>query len=212
MSKTKVRPHVLEEKWNALSHGIGIVLALVGSVILFNGDMDGAPYLRSSITVYCLSLILLFSASTAYHSVESPKLKKRLRVLDHISIYYLIAGTYTPVCLGLLTGSKGWLLFYLVWGIALLGTLLKFFFTGKFEAFSLVLYGVMGWLIVIDLPYLIKTLSTTGLTYLALGGAFYTVGILFYALKKIPFNHLIWHIFVLSGAFSHWMLIHHLLG
>jgi len=131
--------------------------------------------------------------------------------LDHISIYYLIAGTYTPVCLSLLPGSKGWLLFYLVWGIALLGTFLKLFYTGRFEAFSLILYGVMGWLIVIDLPYLIKNLSTSGLTYLALGGAFYTIGILFYALKKIPFNHLIWHIFVLAGAASHWMLIHQLL-
>ena len=211
MSKNKVSPHVLEERWNARSHGIGVVLALVGSILLLNKDMAGTPFLRSSVTVYCLSLVLLFSASTAYHSTESPKRKKRLRILDHISIYYLIAGTYTPVCLSLLPGSKGWLLFYLVWGIALLGTFLKLFYTGRFEAFSLILYGVMGWLIVIDLPYLIKNLSTSGLTYLALGGAFYTIGILFYALKKIPFNHLIWHIFVLAGAASHWMLIHQLL-
>src|SRR5690606_31708435 len=184
---------------------------LVGSILLLNKDMAGTPFLRSSVTVYCLSLVLLFSASTAYHSTESPKRKKRLRILDHISTYYLIAGTYTPVCLSLLPGSKGWLLFYLVWGIALLGTFLKLFYTGRFEAFSLILYGVMGWLIVIDLPYLTKNLSTSGLTYLALGGAFYTIGILFYALKKIPFNHLIWHIFVLAGAASHWMLIQHLL-
>jgi len=211
MSKAKVLPHVVEEKWNARSHGIGIVLALGGSFLLLNGDLDGTPYLRSSVTVYCLSLVLLFSASTAYHSTENPKRKRKLRILDHISIYYLIAGTYTPVCLSLLQESKGWLLFYLVWGIALLGTLLKLFYTGRFEAFSLILYGVMGWLIVIDLPYLIENLSTKGLTYLALGGAFYTIGILFYALKKIPFNHLIWHIFVLGGAASHWMLIHHLL-
>jgi len=211
MSKAKVLPHVVEEKWNARSHGIGIVLALGGSFLLLNGDLDGTPYLRSSVTVYCLSLVLLFSASTAYHSTESPKWKKRLRILDHISIYYLIAGTYTPVCLSLLPGSKGWLLFYLVWGIALLGTFLKLFYTGRFEAFSLILYGVMGWLIVIDLPYLIKNLSTSGLTYLALGGAFYTIGILFYALKKLPFNHLIWHIFVLAGAASQWMLIDQLL-
>src|SRR5690606_17524903 len=135
MSKNKVRPYVLEEKWHARSHGIGVLLALVGCILLLNKDMTGTPFLSSSVTVYCLSLLLLFSASTAYHSTESPKRKKRLRILDHISIYYLIAGTYTPVCLSLLPGSKGWLLFYLVWGIALLGTFLKLFYTGRFEAF-----------------------------------------------------------------------------
>lgn len=163
--------------------------------------------MKASITAYVASLFLLFSASTIYHAVENPKLKKRLRILDHISIYYLIAGTYTPVCLSILLPSKGWLLFYLVWGIALFGTVLKIFFTGRFEAFSLVLYGVMGWLIVIDLPYLLGHMSSSGLIYLASGGAFYTIGILFYAVKRIPYNHLIWHFFVLGGAISHWCLI-----
>lgn len=163
--------------------------------------------MKGSIIAYVISLIVLFLASTIYHAVENPKIKKKLRTLDHISIYYLIAGTYTPVCLSVLMPSKGWLLFYLVWGTALFGTVLKIFFTGKFEAFSLVLYGVMGWLIVIDLPYLLEHMSSMGLIYLALGGAFYTIGILFYAVKKIPYNHLIWHFFVLSGAISHWRLI-----
>lgn len=163
--------------------------------------------MKGSIGAYVASLLLLFTASTIYHAVQNPKLKKRLRILDHISIYYLIAGTYTPVCLSVLLPSKGWLLFYLVWGIALFGTVLKIFFTGRFEAFSLVLYGVMGWLIIIDLPYLIEHMSALGLFYLSLGGAFYTIGILFYAIKKIPYNHLIWHFFVLGGAISHWWLI-----
>ncbi|MEX0312675.1 MAG: hemolysin III family protein, partial [Allomuricauda sp.] len=130
-----------------------------------------------------------------------------LRVLDHISIYYLIAGTYTPVCLTTLIDSKGWLLLYSVWGIALFGTVLKLFFTGKFEVFSLLLYGVMGWLVIIDYPFLSENISSKGLFYLALGGAFYTIGILFYAIKKIPYNHLIWHFFVLGGAISHWLMI-----
>ena len=163
--------------------------------------------MKESIGAYVASLLLLFTASTIYHAVQNPKLKKRLRILDHISIYYLIAGTYTPVCLSVLLPSKGWLLFYLVWGIALFGTVLKIFFTGRFEAFSLVLYGVMGWLIIIDLPYLMEHMSALGLFYLSLGGAFYTIGILFYAIKKIPYNHLIWHFFVLGGAISHWWLI-----
>lgn len=207
MSKPKARAHAREEKWNVISHGLGIVLALAGSMVLLSRDLEGIPHLKTGVLVYCLSLILLFSASTAYHATTDPKRRKNLRILDHIGIYYLIAGTYTPVCLALLQDSLGWVLLYLVWGIALFGTFLKLFYTGKFETFSLILYGVMGWLVVIDLPYLIGALAPSGLVYLALGGAFYTIGILFYALRKIPFNHLIWHLFVLAGAASHWMLI-----
>ena len=198
---------LLEEKLNAYSHALGIVLAAIGGILLFENDLGAIPFMKGGITVYVASLLLLFTASTIYHAVENPKLKKKLRILDHISIYYLIAGTYTPVCLSILLPSKGWLLFYLVWGIALFGTVLKIFFTGRFEVFSLVLYGVMGWLIVIDLPYLLEHMSSSGLLYLAAGGAFYTIGILFYAVKKIPYNHLIWHFFVLGGAIAHWFLV-----
>jgi hemolysin III len=204
---TQSNPVLLEEKLNAYSHAVGIVLAIIGGIVLFKNYLDSIPLMKGSIIAYTSSLILLFTASTIYHAVENPKIKKRLRILDHISIYYLIAGTYTPVCLSVLLPSKGWLLFYLVWGIALFGTVLKIFFTGRFEAFSLVLYGVMGWLIVIDLPYLLEHMYSSGLIYLAAGGAFYTIGILFYAVKKIPYNHLIWHFFVLGGAISHWCLI-----
>ena len=203
----KSDPVLLEEKWNAYSHAFGILLALMGSRVLFQEDLIGTPNLYGSVLVYCLSLVHLFTASTVYHSVQNPKLKKKFRIWDHISIYYLIAGTYTPVCLTVLLPSKGWLLFYLVWGIALFGTILKLFFTGRFEVFSLVLYGIMGWIIVIDLPYLLENFSKSGLVYLSLGGAFYTIGIIFYAVKKIPYNHLIWHFFVLGGAISHWTMI-----
>ena len=199
-------PTLIEERWNAYSHAFGIALALMGSILLFQDEVM-QPYLKGSILVYSISLVLLFTASTVYHAVQNPKVKRKLRILDHISIYYLIAGTYTPVCLTVLLPSKGWLLFYLVWGIALFGTILKLFFTGRFETFSLVLYGVMGWLIVIDLPYLLEHMSATGLLYLSLGGVFYTIGILFYAIKKIPYNHLIWHFFVLGGAISHWLMV-----
>lgn len=200
-----------EEKWNAYSHGLGIVWAIIGSALLLKNNTGTIVYMKGSIIAYSISLIGLFMASTIYHAVDKPQLKKKLRILDHISIYYLIAGTYTPVCLSVLLPSKGWLLFYLVWGTALFGTVLKIFFTGRFEVFSLVLYGVMGWLIVMDLPYLLEHMSSYGLIFLASGGAFYTIGILFYAVKKIPYNHLIWHFFVMGGAICHWCLIHQLL-
>ncbi|MBW8244669.1 hemolysin III family protein [Muricauda oceani] len=208
---TQSNPILLEEKLNAYSHALGIMLASIGGMVLFKYDLEATPFMKGSITVYVASLVILFAASTVYHAVENPKLKRRLRVLDHISIYYLIAGTYTPVCLSVLLPSKGWLLFYLVWGIALFGTVLKIFLTGRFEVFSLSLYGVMGWLIVIDLPYLLDHMSSLGLLYLAAGGAFYTIGIVFYAVKKIPYNHLIWHFFVLGGAICHWFLVFHII-
>nr|WP_298793548.1 hemolysin III family protein [uncultured Allomuricauda sp.] len=204
---TNPKSVLIEEKWNAYSHALGIVLSFIGLIFFLRKDLTTTPYLYGSIVTYSISLIILFSASTIYHAVENPKLKRKLRILDHISIYYLIAGTYTPVCLTILIDSKGWLLFYSVWGIAILGTFLKLFFTGKFEIFSLVLYGVMGWLVVIDYLFLSESITSKGLFYLALGGAFYTIGMLFYAIKKIPYNHLIWHFFVLGGAISHWMLI-----
>ncbi len=201
---------LLEEKWNAYSHALGIVLGVIGLVLLLQDNFEGQKIW--SILIYGCSVILLFSASTAYHAVSNPKWKQKLRILDHISIYYLIAGTYTPVCLLVLEDSRGELLLYLVWGLALFGTVLKIFFTGKFEVFSLLLYGIMGWLIVIDLAFLIKNTSTNGLLLLGAGGAFYTLGILFYAIRAIPFNHLIWHFFVLGGAISHWWLIYLELG
>ncbi|UOY06026.1 hemolysin III family protein [Muricauda sp. SCSIO 64092] len=205
MQRLPVPKEILEEKWNAYSHGFGIVLGVLGMLFLLDKQIGTRQFWP--VLIYGVSVILLFSASTWYHSVQNPSLKRKLRVLDHISIYYLIAGTYTPVCLWILEGSRGFLLLCLVWGIAVFGTFLKLFFTGKFEVFSLLLYGVMGWLIVIDLGYLMENTSKTELLFLALGGAFYTIGILFYATKKIPFNHLIWHFFVLGGAISHWLMV-----
>ncbi len=199
---------ILEEQWNAYSHALGIILGLLGTLVLFL--QKPTQFASWPFAIYSFSVILLFTASTLYHSFYQPVIKEKLRILDHISIYYLIAGTYTPVCWFLLKDSKGVLLLILVWSIALIGTGLKLFFTGKFEVLSLVLYGVMGWLIVIDLPFLLQNFSESQLFYLALGGVFYTLGMVFYAVKKIPFNHLIWHFFVLGGAISHWFLVFNL--
>lgn len=196
-----------EEQLNALSHGFGIILGLVGFYIMWNHGRGLAEFSNFSIAVYSLSIILLFTASTLYHSVHVKDLKSKLRILDHISIYYLIAGTYTPVALITLLSGNGWLIFYLVWGLALAGTVLKIFFTGKFEIFSLLLYLIMGWMIIFDIGNLVAISSDMGLFLLFLGGAFYTLGIVFYVVRKIPFNHAIWHLFVLGGAISHWLYI-----
>ena len=197
-----------EERWNAISHGLGIILAIVGFMLMWNDNLKLSNLAPFAVLVYSISLIILFTSSTLYHSVHSVKYKNRLRILDHISIYYLIAGTYTPVALITLSDGNGWLIFYAIWGLALFGTILKIFFTGKFEVFSLLLYLIMGWLIVFDLSNLIDKSSNTALFLLFLGGAFYTGGIFFYVQRKIPYNHLIWHVFVLGGAISHWLYIY----
>jgi hemolysin III len=150
----------------------------------------------------------MFAVSTMYHAVSNPDKKRGLRILDHINIYYLIAGTYTPVALISLVQGNGWYIFFIVWGIALLGTILKVFFTGKYEILSLLFYLIMGWLIIIDYQNLVSNTTEKGIQLIMLGGAFYTVGIFFYAIKKIPYNHFIWHLFVLGGAVSHWFFIY----
>ncbi|MGB5228291.1 PAQR family membrane homeostasis protein TrhA [Eudoraea sp.] len=196
-----------EEKLNAISHAIGILLGIVGFFLLLKFDTQKTQYSTISLVVYSISIILLFLASTLYHYISTQSVKMKLRVLDHICIYYLIAGTYTPVALITLEEGNGWLIFYTVWCIAIAGTILKLFFTGKFEVLSLILYLFMGWLIVFDFQNLLSNTSKTGLYLLMLGGFFYTTGIFFYAFKRIPYNHLIWHFLVLAGAISHWLYI-----
>lgn len=196
-----------EEQYNVISHVIGAVLSLMGLALLLLFNTNKTGYSIFGILVYGVSMVFLFVASTSYHLVSKGRMKEKLRIVDHISIYLLIAGTYTPVVLILLELTSGWLLFWVVWGIAAIGTILKLFFTGKFEFISLLLYAVMGWLIVFDLENLRAVTTQNGIQILFLGGVFYTVGIVFYAVNKIPFNHFIWHLFVLAGVFCHWLFI-----
>lgn len=205
MQITKTR---LEEFWNTLTHGVGLLLACIGVAILFFTLEYNDNYLTLGIVLYALSLVLLYAASTSYHYVSEGRLKRRLRVLDHISIYFLIAGTYSPVVLTLLKDSHGELLFYAVWGIAIVGTFLKLFLTGKFEKLSLLLYLIMGWLIAFDIVAVVENFTSLELIMLALGGLFYTIGIYFYVKTSIVFNHVIWHIFVLLGSLSHFLMIY----
>lgn len=205
MSEHKQTP--LQERLNTITHGIGAVFGILGliSLIIFNNNKT--DWSLFSVIVYGISIIVLFSASTLYHSVKGEGKKYYFRIVDHISIYFLIAGTYTPVLLITLHESLGWTLFYIVWGIAAFGIVLKLFFTGRFEIFSTLLYLVMGWLIIFDFKNLSNLIDSNGILLFFAGGLSYTIGILFYAIKKIPYNHVIWHLFVLAGAMFHFFLI-----
>ncbi|WP_418638798.1 PAQR family membrane homeostasis protein TrhA [Winogradskyella sp.] len=198
----------LEEQLNAWTHGFGALLGVIALVLLIVDSNHLKPWSLFSVIVYGLSIIILFLASTFYHAVEGEKRKHYFRIVDHISIYLLIAGTYTPVLLISLTNSLGWLLFWVVWGIAGFGVVLKLFFTGRFEVFSTLLYLVMGWLIVFDFTNVSEALGSNGILWLYAGGLLYTVGIVFYAIRRIPYNHVIWHLFVLGGAICHFFMIY----
>ena len=197
-----------EEHLNAWSHGVGAALGIAGLILLIVSLQSQTPFALFSVIIYGLSIIILFLASTFYHAVKGEKRKHYFRIVDHISIYLLIAGTYTPVLLITLPDSLGWTLFYIVWGIAAFGVILKLFFTGRFETFSTLLYLVMGWLVVFDFSALADRMASNGLYLLFAGGAFYTLGIIFYAIEKIPYNHVIWHLFVLGGAICHFFMVY----
>lgn len=199
---------IKEEKVNAASHAVGALIGIIGFIMMLNSVDISQPYLLFSVITYGLSIVLLFMSSTIYHTVTDERHKVRMRMVDHISIYYLIAGTYTPVLLLILPESRGWMLFWTVWGVAAFGTVLKIFFTGRFETFSTLLYLVMGWLILLDFRALSDLMPAQGITLLVAGGAFYTVGILFYVFDKRAYNHLIWHLFVLGGAICHFFMVY----
>lgn len=196
-----------EEKLNVLTHGVSIIITLFLGVLLYTKLAVGNYLELASVGIYFFTLCFMFFASTIYHMTLKPELKHKLRILDHIAIYLLIAGTYTPVVLLKLSESNGYLLFSVVWGIALVGVILKLFYTGRYNLFSTMLYAVMGWLIVIDYRALNILLGSEALFYLEWGGAFYTLGIVFYVVKSIPYNHPIWHVFVSLGAFFHFYFI-----
>lgn len=194
-----------EEFWNVLTHGLGAVLSFIGLFILIHKASLGSSKMEMICAViFGLSMVILYSASTIYHAVSNEKRKLIFQKLDHLCIYILIAGTYTPIALLGLKGAWGWSIFGSIWAMAALGFVFKFSPLRKSEKLSLILYAAMGWLIVIAIKPLITNLSSDALLYMGLGGLFYTVGIYFYANEKIPFNHAIWHLFVLAGSAFHY--------
>lgn len=197
-----------EEVWNTITHGIGAVLSVFALILmLYYSIVNGSKLAIFSSFAFGLGLVLLYTASTVYHATENQKKKKILQQLDHLCIYLLIAGTYTPVMLVGLNGVWGWTMFGLVWGIAIIGFIFKFSPLRKNEKLSLILYALMGWVAVIAIKPLFENLSTGALVHLGLGGLAYTVGIYFFANEKIRYNHLIWHLFVLAGSTFHFVAV-----
>lgn len=193
-----------EEMANAITHGIGAALAIAGLVILivFTNVASEPGYL-----VYGITLVILYIASTLYHSLTHPGAKNLFRKLDHMAIFLLIAGTYTPYCLTAMKGWLGWTLLGIVWACAIGGILMKYFFTGKYEWVSLIFYILSGWMAIFAIKPIYETLSVIGFVFLIVGGLAYTIGTYFYMNEKIRFNHSIWHLWVLAGSTFHFFSI-----
>jgi hemolysin III len=196
-----------EEFWNGLTHFIGVILTVLGVPILFYFDNKFTSLSTLSIILFSFGLLLVYSSSSVYHFVTNPKLKKRFQILDHISIYYLILGSYAPVCLITLYEYSGINIFIVVLTLSIIGTLKKLFFTGRFKIISLLLYVSMGWLIVFEINLLFELLDPKAELLLIIGGLCYTFGIIFYTLDKIKYFHSIWHLFVLTGSVLHYLMI-----
>ena len=197
-----------EELANSITHGIGFVLSVAGLVVLVvSASMRGDPYMVVSFSVYGVSLVVLYLASTFYHSFHAPRLKHFLRIIDHCAIYLLIAGTYTPFTLLNLRGPVGWTLFGTIWGLAFIGIVLKWWHVDRYPVVTPLIYVAMGWIGAIAIKPSIELIPPVGLGLLAAGGVTYTVGVLFYAIEKIPYNHAIWHMFVLSASAMHFFAI-----
>ena len=205
---TEPASHSIEEFANTITHGIGLVFSIIGFVVLLVlALLRGGPWQTAGCAIYGATLVSLYAASTFYHGVLSPRLKRALLIFDHCAIYLLIAGTYTPFLLVNLRGPWGWSLFGVVWGLALAGILFKLWFVDHFPILSTSLYVAMGWLGVIAVKPILTHVPATGLLWLVIGGLMYSIGVVFYAMKKLPYNHVVWHVFVMAGSTCHYFAI-----
>lgn len=200
----------LEDFLNSLSHGVGATLSIVGTALLLVlAAPEGDIWKLTSFAIFGASLTLLYLSSTLYHSFRRPALKRAFKMLDHCAIYLLIAGSYTPFLLVNLREGLGWPLFGVIWGLALAGITLKLVFGHRLAALRVTIYLVMGWLALIVASPLAASLSALSLNLLVIGGVVYTLGVVFYLNGKIPFNHAIWHLFVLGGSACHYLAVYY---
>ena len=196
-----------EEFWNWTTHFAGIILTIIGIPFLIFFNNDSTTLSTLSIIFFSFGLLLVYCSSTLYHFVAESKLKEKLRIFDHVSIYYLITGSYAPVCLITLYDYSGLTIFFTVLTFSIIGTLFKIFNKNRYEKASLLLYLFLGWLIIFDIQTLFNLIDTNAKNLVILGGIFYTVGVFFYLSDSIKNNHAIWHVFVLLGSMSHYFLI-----
>lgn len=197
-----------EELFNSISHGVGVLLSIAALVLMIVfAAMEGNGYKLASGIVYGISLILLYSMSMVYHIVQSKKGKAVMRIFDHCSIFVLIAGTYTPYLLTILDKALGWTMFGIIWGMAVIGIIMNSINLEKFSKISLICYIIMGWAIVFTIKPIIQRVPFMGVFLLVLGGIIYTVGVIFYILKKYKYMHSVWHLFVLGGSVCHYLSI-----
>ncbi|KGL59320.1 hemolysin III family protein [Polaribacter sp. Hel1_33_49] len=200
-----------EEQLNVWSHGLGLITSLIAVPFLILKAFSYSDFWDiSSFIIYGFSLVILYAASTFYHAAKNPKTRRKLNIFDHAAIYVLIAGSYTPFCLVALDSNLGWYMFIAVWVFALTGIILKLFFTGRFDKISTAMYLLMGWQVIIFIKPLMQSLSAEGFQFLIAGGVFYSIGAILYSIKKMPYNHATFHVFVLLGSISHFIAIYYL--
>lgn len=199
---------VTEEIINALTHGVGVILSIVGlSWMLYISVGAADPWRIAASAIYGLTLISLFLASTVYHSMYESRHRSIFKLLDHCAIYLLIAGTYTPFLLVAMRSDTGWWLFGTIWALATAGIIKKLWFGHRFPKVALASYLAMGWLVVVAAPQMADAIGPNGMAWLIAGGLCYSVGAIFYAIRRIPFNHALWHVFVLGGGICHFLSI-----
>jgi hemolysin III len=176
-------------------------------VLVAFASINGSALLITSSAIFGATLIIAYSSSTLYHAITNEKAKQIFRQFDHASIYLLIAGTYTPIVLVSLGGVWGWSIFSVIWATAIFGIILKFVYPKRFKKLSVILYLIMGWFVVIAIKELMQNMDSGGLWLMLIGGLFYSVGVIFYVWKSLPYNHAIWHLFVLAGSISHYFMV-----
>jgi hemolysin III len=197
-----------DELANTLTHGFGLVSSIVGFVILLIlAILHGGVWQILGCSIFGVTLVCLYAASTFYHGTSSPRAKRALMIFDHSAIYLLIAGTYTPFLLVNLRGSWGWSLFAVIWSMAIVGILFKLWFADRFPVISVSAYVAMGWLGIIAAHQVYAHVPLTGVVWIVLGGLAYSIGVVFYACKKIPYHHVIWHLLVMTGSACHYIAI-----
>lgn len=199
-----------EEIANAITHGIGAALSIAGLTLLVVwAALFGDSWQITAVSIYGGALVFLYLASTLYHAIQHFHTKRVLHVLDHVGIAFLIAGTYTPILLIQMRTFWGWLFFGLIWGLALAGATIKAFFTARFVGISTAIYVAMGWLALLLIKPLLTTMGVEGMAWMLAGGLAYSLGVIPFLWKRLPFNHAIWHLFVIGGSVCHYLAIWH---